>query len=96
MSAVLWKQWYNLILTSSQGSRTKFSAVCAHVPKPGVPLSKIDQFRELLEENAYRLGTGVDDRVICDQTPLILCDEQDPDPEENKDRNNKSGCCCDL
>lgn len=41
--------------------------------KAGVPLSKIDSFRELLEENAYRL---TDRRNMHDYVPFILKDEE--------------------
>ena len=41
--------------------------------KGGVPLSKIDAFRELLEENAYRL---TDRRNMQDNVPFILKDEE--------------------
>ena len=41
--------------------------------KAGVPLSKIESFRELLEENAYRL---TDRRNMHDYVPFILKDEE--------------------
>ena len=41
--------------------------------KAGVPLSKIESFRELLEENAYRL---TDCRNMHDYVPFILKDEE--------------------
>lgn len=41
--------------------------------KAGVPLSKIESFRELLEENAYRL---TDRRNMYDYVPFILKDEE--------------------
>ena len=41
--------------------------------KAGVPFQKVDCFRELLEENAYRL---VDKRHLLDLVPFILKEEQ--------------------
>ena len=41
--------------------------------KAGVPLSKIESFRELLEENAYRL---TDRRNMHDYVPFILKHEE--------------------
>ena len=41
--------------------------------KAGVPLSKIESFRELLKENAYRL---TDRRNMHDYVPFILKDEE--------------------
>ena len=41
--------------------------------RAGVPLAKIDHFRELLEENAYSL---TDRRGICDLIPFVQSKEQ--------------------
>ena len=41
--------------------------------KAGVPLAKVDHFRELLEENAYSL---TDRRGICDLIPFVQSKEQ--------------------
>lgn len=42
--------------------------------RAGVPLSKIDIFRELLEENAFRLGSR---KVMADIIPIIVRDEHE-------------------
>ena len=41
--------------------------------RAGVPLAKIDQFRDLLEEHAYSLS---DRRGMCDMIPFIQSEEQ--------------------
>ena len=41
--------------------------------KAGVPLAKIEHFRELLETNAYRL---CDRRGMCDLIPFVQSEEQ--------------------
>jgi len=41
--------------------------------KAGVPLTKIDHFRELLEEHAYRL---IDRRNMNDYVPFILLQKE--------------------
>ena len=56
----------------------RVKCVCTFL-KVGVPLSKIETFRELLEENAYRLGSR---KVMCDLIPLILRDEQEKTKKE--------------
>ena len=39
----------------------------------GIPLSKLDSFRDVLEENAYRLS---DSRHMFDLVPFILKEEE--------------------
>ena len=46
--------------------------------KAGVPLNKIDIFRELFEEIAYWLGSQ---KVMCDLIPLILRDKHEKTKE---------------
>ncbi len=52
--------------------------------KAGVPLSKIELFRDLLEENAYRL---TDRRNMLDYIPFILEDEEKSIRQEIKGKN---------
>ena len=52
--------------------------------KAGVPLSKIGAFRELLEENAYRL---TDRRSMLDYVPFILKDEENKIHQEISGKN---------
>ena len=52
--------------------------------KAGVPLSKIELFRDLLEENAYRL---TDRRNMLDYVPFILKDEEKTIRQEIKGKN---------
>ena len=41
--------------------------------RAGVPLAKVDHFRELLEERGYRLSNR---RGMCDLIPLVQSGEQ--------------------
>ncbi len=51
--------------------------------RAGVPLAKIEVFRDLLEENAYRLS---DRRGMSDLIPFIHSDERQNVKDELKDR----------
>lgn len=41
--------------------------------KAGVPLNKLDHFREVIEEHAYKLADG---RGMCNLIPFVLEEEQ--------------------
>ena len=47
--------------------------------KMGVPLNKLDVFRELLEENEYWLRSR---KIMCDLIPLIIHDGHEPTKKE--------------